>query len=436
MPPCDAPCFCSPCCPAAARAARSRGLVWGKKGVRDGDLARPRAAVIDREGRLWIVDFTARVQAFSLDGKHLGITFQTPDYRQGRPSGLSLDRHGNLVVADSHYHCFRVYDRQGKEKRRIGLPAGGAPGQLGYVCDAVQDEDGFWYVAEFGEAQRITKLDEQGRFVASWGKEGDGPGEFRRLRALALGPDGLLYAADACNHRVQVLTRQGVPVRSFGGMSYPYDLAFGPDGSLYVAEYGSHKVSKWTKEGEKLGSVGRAGPRAGPDALPVGAGGGRQRPGARAGHGEPPRAAVRVLRREQALAIYRTPRKTKGASSSAPRPMPPSQGEKKKPSPTTPRATGSRDRANKDSSDWARFQRSSSSCGAMRQSGSRRRSSSAPTKTPSMRSEETVQQSMGPRTARSVRSSLETVASCTMADRPKPTRIEETVLRLPRMSST
>jgi hypothetical protein len=59
-------------------------LVWGKKGVRDCCFVRPRAAVIDRNDRLFIVDFTARIQAFDLDGKHLAITWTTPDYRNGR----------------------------------------------------------------------------------------------------------------------------------------------------------------------------------------------------------------------------------------------------------------------------------------------------------------------------------------------------------------
>ena len=160
-------------------------LVWGRKGVRDGDLARPRAAVIDGDDRLWIVDFTARVQAFGFDGKHLGRTWQTPDYRKGRPSGLSLDNKGRLVVADSHYHCFRIYSPEGEELRCIGLPPGGKAGQLGYVCDVVQDDEGFWYVAEFGEAQRITKLTEDGKFVTCWGSEGSDPGQFARLRALS-----------------------------------------------------------------------------------------------------------------------------------------------------------------------------------------------------------------------------------------------------------
>src|SRR5262245_45698662 len=167
-------------------------LVWGKKGVQNGDFVRPRAAVIDGKDRLWVVDFTARVQAFDLDGKHLGITFSMPDYRKGRPSGLGLDREGNLIVADSHYHCFRLYDGDGHERRVVSLPEGSAPGQFGYVSDVVQDEDGFFYVAEFGQVQRISKLDKDGKFVSCWGEAGQEPGQFARPRALAIGPDGLL----------------------------------------------------------------------------------------------------------------------------------------------------------------------------------------------------------------------------------------------------
>jgi DNA-binding beta-propeller fold protein YncE len=244
--------------------------VWGKRGVQDGDFVRPRAAVIDREDRLWVVDFTARVQAFDLDGNHLGVTFRTPDFRNGRPSGLGLDRDGHLIVCDSHYHCLRVYTPDGTERRCIGGAAGKQPGQFGYVSDVVQDDDGFYYVSEFGENDRITKLDAAGNFVACWGSTGTGPGQFQRLRALALGPDGLLYAADACNHRIQVITRAGAFVREFGGegrepgrMQYPYDLAFSPRGELYVVEYGNQRVQKFTPEGESLGTWGSPGGKPG-----------------------------------------------------------------------------------------------------------------------------------------------------------------------------
>jgi DNA-binding beta-propeller fold protein YncE len=241
-------------------------LVWGRKGVRDGDLIRPRAAVIDREDRLYIVDFTARIQAYDLDGNYLGLTFQTPDYRKGRPSGLALDREGNLLVSDSHYNCFRIYDSDGKQIRVIAPGAGSESGKLGYVSDVVQDDDGYFYVAEFGEIQRISKFDNDGHYLRSWGSQGSEPGQFARVRALALGPDGLLYAADACNHRIQVFDRDGTLVRIFGTQGsepgqlyYPYDLAFGPKGNLYVVEYGNGRVQKFTPTGESLGTWGSPG---------------------------------------------------------------------------------------------------------------------------------------------------------------------------------
>ncbi len=240
-------------------------LVWGRRGTRPGDLVKPRAAAVDAQGRLYLVDWTARIQAFDRDG-NFRTGWKTPDFRNGRPSGLSIDRDGNLVVSDSHYHCLRVYTPDGVELRVLGGKPGTEPGSLGYVSDAVQDEDGFFYVAEFGETQRITKLDADGHFVTCWGSAGVEPGQFARIRALALGPDKKVYVADACNHRIQVFTRDGKLVRWWGeagtgpGQLYwPYDLAFGPKGDLYVVEYGNQRVQKFTAEGKSLGCWGGPG---------------------------------------------------------------------------------------------------------------------------------------------------------------------------------
>ncbi|HVK12088.1 MAG TPA: 6-bladed beta-propeller, partial [Gemmataceae bacterium] len=241
-------------------------LVWGRSGVLNGDVKRPRAAVIDGDDRLWIVDFTARVQAYSLDGEYLGPTFTTPDFRNGRPSGLGVTNDGKLIVCDSHYHCIRVYDKDGTELRNYGGEKGTDPGRYGYVSDAVQDADGFFYVSEFGINERVTKFDADGKFVACWGKSGTADGEFNRIRALALGPDGDLYVADSCNHRVQVFTRDGKFRRiigtegtAAGELKYPYDLAFGPKGDLYVVERGNHRVQKFDTAGVSKGVWGGPG---------------------------------------------------------------------------------------------------------------------------------------------------------------------------------
>lgn len=254
------------CSPGCAPDAPLPDRLWGRKGVQNGDLVRPRAIVIDGQDRLYIVDFTARIQVYDRDGKHLGLTWSTPDYRKGRPSGLGLDRDGNLLVCDSHYHCVRVYSPDGKELRTLGGATGKEPGQLGYVSDVVQDAQGNYYLSEFGENDRISKFDPQGKFVRCWGSMGTEPGQYQRARALALGPDGNLYVADACNHRIQVFDLDGKLVRYWGSvgdepghLSYPYDLAFNRKGQLYVVEYGNHRVQKFTPTGTSLGCWGGPG---------------------------------------------------------------------------------------------------------------------------------------------------------------------------------
>lgn len=260
---------CLTLCLAGCGGASSQpDLVWGKRGVIDGDLVKPRAIAIDAKDRLYLVDWTARIQVFDADGKHLGTTWTPPDYRNGRPSGLSIHPDGNLIVSDSHYSTIRIYSPDGKELRTIGGKAGTAPGELSYISDVVCDASGNFYVAEFGENQRISKLDRDGKFLMCWGEPGNEPGQFARIRALALGPDGNLYVADACNHRIQVFTTDGKLVRHFGSpgsgkgeMSYPYDVAFplGEAKHLYVIEYGNQRVQKFTLEGKSLGTWGGPG---------------------------------------------------------------------------------------------------------------------------------------------------------------------------------
>lgn len=244
--------------------------IWGKRGVVDGDLVRPRAITILPGDRLYIVDFTARIQCFDRDGNYQRITWQTPDYRNGRPSGLGVTRTGQVVVADSHYHVLRVYDAVGNELYVRGGEAGPEPGQFSYISDVIEDRQGNWYVSEFGANERITKLDPNGEIAAVWGCHGYEPQQFNHIRALALGPDGNVYVADGCNHRVQVFDPAGRWIKTIGShgdqpgqFAYPYDVAFNSQGELHVVEMGNHRVQKLRLSGEPLAMWGGPGRKPG-----------------------------------------------------------------------------------------------------------------------------------------------------------------------------
>jgi DNA-binding beta-propeller fold protein YncE len=241
-------------------------VVWGQHGTQPGDLVRPRAIAIDAQDRVFIVDFTARIQVFDRDGHFIGPCWFTPIHGEDGASGLSIDRDGNLLVSDTHYHCLRIFSADGKELRTIAKEPGSKPGQLAFVNDTVQDADGYFYIGEDGENCRITKLDKDGNFIKCWGSEGSEPGQFGRIRSLVLGPDNNLYICDALNHRIEVFTRDGQLVDCWGQpgsepgqLSYPHDLAFGPHGELYVAERGNNRVQKFTRQGVSLGCWGGPG---------------------------------------------------------------------------------------------------------------------------------------------------------------------------------
>ncbi len=185
-------------------------LVWSRQGLAPGRLQKPRAMAIDLQDRIYIVDFTARVQVFDPDGKFL-FGWKTPASKDGRPTGISIDSDGTVMVADTHYYRVLFYTPEGKllEERTIGGTVGSAPGEFGFVTDAVRAPDGSLFVSEYSLNDRIRKFAPDGKHLLQWGEPGSGPGEFRRPQSLLLDGQGRLVVSDSCNHRLQVFDQQG-----------------------------------------------------------------------------------------------------------------------------------------------------------------------------------------------------------------------------------
>jgi DNA-binding beta-propeller fold protein YncE len=241
-------------------------LVWGVHGVKEGRLHRPRVVALDADDRLYIADLTDRVQVFDRDGTYLR-SWRTPGLNVDGPSGVTVDDAGRVLVADTHFYRILIYDQSGGLTGQIGDGVQGTtPGRFGYPTDAIVDADGCFYVAEYGENDRIQVFDPEGRFLRQWGGHGFEPGRFLRPRAIAFDRRGLLHVADTGNHRIQVFEPGGRLVAMWGGrgagpgrMAYPFDLAFAPDGTLVVCEYGNSRVQRFDAEGRSLGVWGGPG---------------------------------------------------------------------------------------------------------------------------------------------------------------------------------
>ena len=261
-------CVCAAGCGSRA-ASGVPDRVWGRRGRTEGRLLKPRAAAIDANDRLYLVDMTARIQVFDREGNYLH-GWSTPTCEVGKPAGLTVDRLGRLLVADTHYFRVLVYSLDGKLLTTLGGTYGKGPGEFGFTTDAVTDSKGHIYVSEYGLNDRVQKFSPQGKFLLQFGGHGQQPGRFVRPQGLAVDRDDRVYVADACNHRVQVFSAEGRLVRTIGRvgtgpgeLSYPYDLAFNSAGELYVCEYGNHRVQKFDRQFRPAGTWGRAGRRKG-----------------------------------------------------------------------------------------------------------------------------------------------------------------------------
>jgi DNA-binding beta-propeller fold protein YncE len=152
------------------------------------------------------------------------------------PHGISVDRQGNVWIADfggndagTKGHQVHKFSPKGEKLLSLGIAgkAGSADGQFNQPNDVVVGPDGSIYVADGHDAQgmttnaaiaegikrgatsRISKFSPDGKFIKSWGKIGVRHGEFRTPHALMFDAKGRLWVADRGNHRIEIFDADG-----------------------------------------------------------------------------------------------------------------------------------------------------------------------------------------------------------------------------------
>ena len=102
------------------------------------------------------------------------MQFGTEGYDDGEfksPTGIALDRDGNIYVADTDTHSVQKFDKNGTFLSRLGDEAGDAEGQFYYPRGLACTSQGDVIVVDANN-HRVQKFDKDGQFLTVWGKFG------------------------------------------------------------------------------------------------------------------------------------------------------------------------------------------------------------------------------------------------------------------------
>lgn len=234
-------------------------------------VPQPRSITIGPNDEVIVLDKMARLIIYDAQGKVQDI-WHMPEKEDGNPQHACITKDGLVAVADTHYFRVVIFNWQGEVVKMFG-EQGKGDGQFFYVGGIACDDEGNFYVGEWGDNDRIQKFSPDGNHLLTFGGRGVGPGEFERLAGITwfTGSDGVgrLAVADAGNGRIHIFLEDGTFERFFsprGGengephrFDFPYDVEVDSDGHFYVIEYGGNQLSKFTAEGRLIGRFGEPG---------------------------------------------------------------------------------------------------------------------------------------------------------------------------------
>ena len=123
--------------------------------------------------------------------------------------------------------------------------------EFNHPVDITIDREGMVYVVDSMNF-RVQIFDKSGRFNSSFGRHGDGTGDFGRPKGIAVDRDGNIYVADALFDTVQIFDRLGNFLLNFGSVGktagrfwLPSGLFVDDGNKIYVGDSYNSRVQVW-----------------------------------------------------------------------------------------------------------------------------------------------------------------------------------------------
>ena len=234
-------------------------------------LQQPWGLVLDHRGRVCVAASGRKevVIVDSLSGETISRVVKRGLLQSAleEPSGLTVDKDGNLIVADFRLSTIQRVALDGQVLQSVGH-IGSKPGEFSYPAAlAFNPANDKIYVSEWQENNRVQILNHDLSHYKTFGCTGSKPGEFLCPSGIAFDGSGNVYVADCNNARIQVFSCDGEYIRGFGKwgkkegkLGLPMALCVDRSSDvLYITDVFNHRVSLFTTDGQFLRSFGSHG---------------------------------------------------------------------------------------------------------------------------------------------------------------------------------
>ena len=212
---------------------------FGSAGLGAGQFSAPTGIAVDSSGNVWVLNtHGVLVQKFSATGAYISGFGSAGLVSEGARGPRLLGREpvcdrtaqrAGAGVLEPQAHRLRVFDERGSGNGKSQIPSG----------IASDPTTGNLYVSDVG-SNRVQEFSSAGAFIAAFGSQGSGAGQFSDPKGVAVGSSGTVFIADTANNRIEEFAAPKV-----SGEAPAYATSF------------SHSESSEAQFGEQTGGGGR-----------------------------------------------------------------------------------------------------------------------------------------------------------------------------------
>jgi len=237
--------------------ATIEGEVLGQK------LSGPIGIEADDFGDLYLVDAgNSRLVKFDREFKAVRDVggFGRSDGLLNSPTYLGIDNNLNLYIADAGNQRVSVYDSRLNFAEEISLIDDTDPLRFGRPSGIIVNRYGELWVADYDKAQ-ILIFNNVHQFSRVIGGRENSIGLLLNPEGMAVSPPDRILVCDAGNGVIKVFDNIGVHQFTFGGdyLEYPTGVDVDRFGNIWVCDRDLNKVFCFNRSGDYLYSIGEEG---------------------------------------------------------------------------------------------------------------------------------------------------------------------------------